>query len=55
MWWQVLIVFLLLQVVLGILVGRYIKLGNPSAERPTVWREKARERIGRLSRFFTGS
>jgi hypothetical protein len=55
MWWEILIVFLILQVVLGILVGRYIKLGNPSAEQPTVWRKKARDRLGRLARFFTSS
>jgi hypothetical protein len=42
-------------VVLGMLIGRYIKLGNPSAEQPTVWRKKARDRIGRLARFFTDS
>ena len=55
MWWKILIVVLLLQIPLGILVGRFIKLGNPSNERQTIWTKKAWERIGRLTRRFTGS
>jgi hypothetical protein len=55
MWWKILIVVLLLQIPLGILVGRFIKLGNPSNERQTIWTKRARERIGRLTRRFTGS
>jgi hypothetical protein len=55
MWWKILIVVLLLQIPLGILVGRFIKLGNPSTELQTIWTKKAREQIGRLARRFTGS
>jgi hypothetical protein len=54
MWWKILIVILLLQIPLGILVGRFIKLGNPSIEQQTIWTKKVRERIGRLARRFTG-
>jgi hypothetical protein len=55
MWWKILTVVLLLQVPLGILVARFIKVGNPSTERQTIWTKKAREQIGRLARRFTGS
>jgi hypothetical protein len=55
MWWTILIVVLLLQIPLGILVGRFIKLGNPSAEQQTIWGKKAREQIGRLTRRFIGA
>ena len=55
MGWKILILVLLLQIPLGILVGRVIKLGNPSNERQTIWTKKAREQIGRMARRFTGS
>jgi hypothetical protein len=55
MWLKLLILFLLLQIPLGILVGRFIKLGNASAEEPISWRKKAYERIGRLARFVPRS
>jgi len=55
MWWKVLIAILFLQIALGVIVGRFIKLSNPTREQQTVWKNRARERIGRLARRLTGS
>jgi hypothetical protein len=55
MWWKLLIAFLFLQIALGVLVGRFIKLSNPTSEKQTVWKNRAREQIGRLARRLKGS
>jgi hypothetical protein len=35
MWWKIIIIVLLLQIPLGIFVGRFIKLDNPTEEEQT--------------------
>jgi hypothetical protein len=55
MWWKLVIAFLFLQIVLGVLVGRFIKLSNPTSEQQTVWKNRARAQIGRLARRLKGS
>jgi hypothetical protein len=40
---KILIVVLLLQLPLGIIVGRFIKLGNPPLSGRQIWRKKARD------------
>jgi hypothetical protein len=55
MWWKLLIAFLLLQVLVGIFIGRFIKFGNPTTEQQMVWGKMARERVRRLVRLFKPS
>ena len=45
MWWKILIVVFLLQIPLGVLVGRFIKLGNPITEQELGNPRKVRDRL----------